>query len=717
MAERTLESAEVTRTRVLLGLTVVALAAAAVAVSTGGEPATIGPPDDQAPAGPALSNPALGVLGPWPPSVPRPRAVLRDPIDPWYQRALKFGERSHWLQPWRAYLDTVSADRLREALGINFNVAPDEADTTARLLASAGIRRARVELPWGAFDYAHPRRLTDPRAVRRVFRALVRYGIRPLVLLNAHHGAPCPARFFGARLVASARAGDRHVRLDRRTTEAVVPGRTGLNAPDDGKAADILFTSVAAGGIAELSKPLPRDFGAGEHPAATLRYAPFEGPREADGSRNPAFEATLGGWLSYVGAAVRIVREYLGSRRFDVEIWNELSFGSDFLDARTYYNPARESGHGDVTEAVLKRTVAYLREPERGLAGLGIANGFASQRPWDSGTTSPRGLTALAKHPYADPRRFPASAVVDGVVPLDATGRQDAVSEGTDKWRDKFVPRYTSHFPEYFLSAIQTEHLIRDLSPFTTSVYGTTRHGRHTHPAGSPPPHVWVTEWNLDPEGARTSSGNGPLSSQARRVQAKALLRGLVAFVNKGVDAFYIFAATGHPFGIVEPSFFGMRRRIGRYRGGRSGGVTISAIRRLSATFESATAKIARPRQLRLLAIGDYERRIQFAGDGTLRRPPLYNRDVVAFLPFQLDARRFVVATYVMTRNVARSLSPERFAFAIGGLPSCEAAVTAADPLDGRRVPVQRVSCTERRLVVSLPLTDSPRLLRIRLRR
>jgi hypothetical protein len=668
-----------------------------------GEEGRAGGPREAAPLGP---------LAPWPHGVSRPRAVLREPIEPRQQTALEFGERSHWLQPWRAYLDTVPGTRLRHGLGVNFNVAPSDAAATARLLAAAGIRRARVELSWGDFDFAHPTRLRNPEHVRLVFGALARHGIRPLVLLNANHTAPCPTRFFQARIVERAQKGDRTVRLDRRTAEAVVPGRTGLNRTDDGKAADVLFTSVNGDGVASLSKPLPHNLSAGEHPAATLRYAPFEAPRTADGRRNQAFEATLEGWLSYVEAATAKVRAYLRSTDFDVEIWNELSFGSEFLDARTYYQPA-EQGRGNVPEAVLDTTVAFLREPERGLSGVGIVNGFASERPWDSGATSPPGLTAIAKHPYAEVRRFPQSAEVSGVMPLDATGRADGVSVGEGRWRDRFTPRYTAMFPEYFLTAIQTEHLIRDLSPFTTEVYGTP-HGRRTSPRASPPPSIWVTEWNTDPATVRTPNPSGPLAPADRRLQAKAVLRGYLAFLNKGVGAFYVFAAAGDRLGIVRPSFFATLRRTRRYPGDRAGGSTVGAIRRLSRYFTSASP-LKQTMTLRLLAIGDYELREQWAGDGTRRHPPLRDRDVVAFLPFQLDDRRILVATYVMSRNVASSLPAERFAFAIGGLRRCPATIRGSDPLSGERVPVQKVSCSARRLVVSLPLTDSPRFLHIKL--
>jgi hypothetical protein len=652
----------------------------------------------------------LGALAPWPRSIPRPRAVLRQPIDPRQQTVLQFGERSHWLQPWRAYLDTVPAARLLSGLGVNFNVPPSEADAAARLLASAGIRRARVELPWSAFQYAHPNRLRDPLGLRRVFGALARHRIRPLVLLNANQTAPCPTRFFSAQLISPAPAGARSVQLDRATAGIVVPGRSGLNSVD-GKAADTLFTSVSSDGVARLSKPLAQPLGAGSHPAATLLYAPFEMPQRADGTPDPAFEATLQGWLAYVRQATDEVRRFVGSTRFDIEVWNELTFGSDFLYADTYYDPPSQPGRGDVTAAILDRTVRLVRTGDPAMASVGIVDGFASGRPWDSGATVPAGVTAIAKHPYFDPRRFPESAQINGVMPVDAEGGSDGLAQPGGRWRDRFIPRYTAFFPEYFLTAIQTEHVIRDLSPFTTDIYGTL-HGRRTHPVGSPPPQLWVTEWNLDPGVVRTPPPTAPLTALERRLQSKAILRAVLAYVNKGAGAFYLFTAQDGRLGLIPNSFFRAAMRSGRYPGDRAGGLTMDTIRRLTSLLHGS-APLAHPRRLRLLAIGDYARRTQFAGDGTPQHPPLYDRDVVAFFPFQVGDRRFVVATYVMTRDVARNLRPERYAFAIGGLPGCRVKVAATDPLTGRREAVQRISCSPRRLVVTLPLTDSPKLLTI----
>ena len=327
--------------------------------------------------GAAMAAAALGAL-----TGPASAGTLKNPIDPEQQTALAFGARSHWLQPWRAYLDTLPATRLRDAIGINLNVSAEEVPATAQLLARSGFRRARVEIGWNQMDFADPTRVENPGRLRQHLEPLKANGIRPLILLNANHGIPGPARFFDAVLAQPARSGDRRVRLDPVSAGRVVPHRTGLNSEDPWRAADVIFTAVDAAGWATLSRPLPRDLAAGAHPAATLRYGPFGPPTLPNGNPNPAFEDTLTGWLSYVGAVTREAQAILGSDNFDVEIWNELSFGSDFLYQERYYDPPRERGGGDVTQAILERTVAYLRGPRSGVGGVGIGDGLANQRPW-----------------------------------------------------------------------------------------------------------------------------------------------------------------------------------------------------------------------------------------------------------------------------------------------------------------------------------------------
>jgi hypothetical protein len=113
----------------------------------------------------------------------------------------------------------------------------------------------------------------------------------------------------------------------------------------------------------------------------------------------------------------------------------------------------------------------------------------------------------------------------------------------------------------------------------------------------------------------------------------------------------------------------------------------------------------------------------QFSGVGG--KPPLYNRDVVAFFPFQTDTNRFVVPVYVMTRNMSQVYQPgtptsdvtrfdlpqETYRLAIGGVNAATLKVSATDPMTGASVPVQVVGTSGNAAVIQLPLTDYPRML------
>src|SRR5215211_5642722 len=63
--------------------------------------------------------------------------VMTNYTDP--GQAMRWGNRSHWAQPWRSYTETVPATTFLDAVGINFNVAPTQAGSTARLLAGGGF--------------------------------------------------------------------------------------------------------------------------------------------------------------------------------------------------------------------------------------------------------------------------------------------------------------------------------------------------------------------------------------------------------------------------------------------------------------------------------------------------------------------------------------------------------------------------------------------------
>lgn len=152
----------------------------------------------------------------------------------------------------------------------------------------------------------------------------------------------------------------------------------------------------------------------------------------------------------------------------------------------------------------------------------------------------------------------------------------------------------------------------------------------------------------------------------------------------------------------------------------------MTAVRRLVGALKGARP-VRRPRRITLGAISDEHGHRQFDGDGTPAHPPLYDRDVLGFFPYQLDAHRFVIPIYVMTRDLGRvyetgasasdprrlDLPAEKFRLRIGAVDPVGARISASDPLTGATVPVEVVDRARGGLVVDMPATDSPRLLTI----
>jgi hypothetical protein len=265
--------------------------------------------------------------------------TVTDPIDPRFLTDLPFGRRSFWVQPWRAYLDTWPASRLLEAVGFDFPANPAVAEGTAHLLQDSGYKLVRMGISWNGMSFEDPTVFTASHIANITTRlnALRAHGLRPLIVLDANSGGPVPLKGVTLETLAAAPAGAQTVALSPASAALVVPGKTGFNHLSFGGAADILITAVNAQSIATLSRPLPAELPAGPHPGSTLRFAPFQSPTLASGAPNPGFQETLGGWLSYVSAVGKIASSVVGPGGYDLEIWNELSFGSEFLNAGHYY--------------------------------------------------------------------------------------------------------------------------------------------------------------------------------------------------------------------------------------------------------------------------------------------------------------------------------------------------------------------------------------------
>jgi hypothetical protein len=123
------------------------------------------------------------------------------------------------------------------------------------------------------------------------------------------------------------------------------------------------------------------------------------------------------------------------------------------------------------------------------------------------------------------------------------------------------------------------------------------------------------------------------------------------------------------------------------------------------------TLTAARTRALSVLSLSDNHDHYQFRGDGTRAHPDLYDRELFAFLPFQVNAKRFVIPYYVMTVDELNVLTPEYFTVTIGGIHGTAASVSVYDPMNDAAVPVTVNQRSPNSVQLTLLTADYPYLL------
>jgi hypothetical protein len=613
-------------------------------------------------------------------------------------------DRSHWLQPWRAYSETWAAERMRRAVGgIMPNVTTDLTvqRTLANELARIGFFRVGTEWAWDGVDDVDPGTWTASFnvAVQAQLDILAKAGLRPKILVNGDEGIPCPVHNLKLKTVSAASGGDRRVQLDTASLSQVVRGRTGFNRLDKKLSAEVLIVDYTSDGWATLSKPLPADLAVGDHDASTLHYEPFRRPKQADQTASPAFEATMAGFISYIDLVVRTAKAKLGKGEFDIELWNEFPIKSAFLDINSYYDPPIETGSVDDTiQEIRNRTAARLRDATLDAGDVGLVDGFSNTRWSDPHDLA--GFSAFSRHVRFRAFRFPGDSVVPiaaSLYPAAASRSLDAFgglngATGPDGWQEAFTPAYTAYFPELPLTGILPPSVGRDLSNIPTSNSSGGTFGRAIGK-----PDVWVSALSFD-NGWPGSVGIALDDADARRMTAKALLRALVAYVGQGAAAVFPYFGPGSADHLLDAS----------------GAIDapLEATRRLLGAF--AGPAVGLPRQIDLLSIISCDSGLQFQGDGTPARPDLRNADVVAFYPFQADDKRFVVGTYVMTRDVtplgAATSPEEHYRLTIDHVDP-KSSVTLYDPLSDGAASAEIVSRHSTGITVDTVLSDSPRLL------
>lgn len=616
--------------------------------------------------------------------------------DPAYLTGLDFGQHSHWLQPWRAFLETVPAAQFLNGVGIGFPTSDGVyPEPVAQMLAKNGFRTVRVEVGWGNINFEDETRLNNAGTLGRILAACRRWKLRPLILLNLHQGVPTPLEMFDRAVLRDAPKGSTRLELD--STGGLVPGRSGLSDLTDYWAAEVLVTAVQGQSVT-LSKPLPVALKAGVRvKMATLKYRPFSAPGSAD------YEQTMAGWTRYMDTVSRFVTAALGTAGqadlgFDLEVYNELTFGAQFLSVNNYYQPPLEKyDQESIWSTLVEATARHLAARPQAYAGVALGNGFSNTIPWPASSGQPARVGALGKHPYHGPSRFPADEPKG-----EGLGQR---GQPTDA-----VPTYTALFPEYYGTALQTETLLRDSAPLKTDIYGTV-HGRFGRGPASPV-EVWMTEANLSPEEAGVTD-----PAAARALKARSAARYFTFFLNKGVGKLHLYSAidgegTDTGYSVLQANFVQYARSNTVYPDNDAPYTSPALLvtRRLTDAFKvGLDPGLRQTRPLQVRSLRDSHDHVQFPAVGD--QPPLHNREVFTVLPYQVNARRFVIAYYVMTRDLRQPLKPEAYTLELGGLRGEGARISVSDPMNGGAVPVDVQARGPDSLALGLLATDTPRLL------
>ncbi|MBV8483513.1 MAG: hypothetical protein JO077_11675 [Verrucomicrobia bacterium] len=619
-----------------------------------------------------------------------------------------FGIDSQWIYPSRAYLTTAPASHFIQGVGVNFNPNAENVDLVAQMLATHGFKRMRIELDWGDLDYQTESNISSQPTAIAALQAAQKWGLRPLIVLNANQGNPCPHLSMIHTVTANAAQGASSVQLDG--TSDLVVGYSGISNLNTYTMNQVIVTGIS-GNTVTLSQPLPVALTAGQVIGMnTFKYIPFTVPD--DPHYNAAQQAaTMAGWEKYVLAISNIVTQCLGTKPgasdmgFDLELWNELTFGSQYLILPLYYGQPMLADSLSVGNALMTNTAAVLTENAGQFGGVVLEDGFANENPFAASSLEPPRFGALGKHPYPVSATYPAGQErVEGM--LNALLDVDDYS---------FIPSYSTYMPEYYGTGLQTETIIRDLTSITTSVYGAA-HGQHARVVNGRvlPCTVFITEIGIIP--AAVGVMDSPTSLL---MKAKGESRILTFFLNKGAGLVDLFAACGGgdwDYQVLSLTFEQYAVTNSTYPADDTPYVSpalhiISEIVSQMANGVDNSLTESKTRKLEVKEILGSNNNYQFAGDGTAAHPPGYDREAFAFLPYQVNTHKFVIPYYVMTRNIAQPLTPETFEIKFTGVHAKGASISVYDPLNDVSVPVVVNSATGNELTLTVTAADYPYLL------
>lgn len=587
-------------------------------------------------------------------------------------------KHSFYKQPWRGFLEVRSGADFLRGIGINYHSRGND-EVALRLLAETGVRAYRYEIGWGSVAW-NEAKLSGQEKHLKVLQLMKQHGARPTLLLNAHHGAPCPMQSFNRTLAAPAAKGARSIRL--KDVREIVAGRSGINPPKNYWAAEVMITAVdASTGECQLSKPLTWELSV-DQPVrvTTLKYAPLYPVGTAE------FEATAAGWVKYALMLCDLAHA-AGHEEFDIEIWNELSFGSNFVNIDNYYEKGKPPyagkradllNRGGSSWELARRTIEAVKAKYPRVRCIW---GWSNTTFYHCAVEKlPPGTDGQSYHPYGT-----------GVIAMPkAEAHQDHPEFNMEGYTPTLDIRMSEGWAHTFM---KTEGIMRLLNPAD----------RQKQPAGTERFYHYMTEHGVAPAecGARSEE-------EAWRVKAWCALRSYCLWLNKGVDVLHYFQAADGPGGMgILP--LEVVKLPGEVKWEDVATPPMRAIRGMRECFAGAEP-VAETERVKLdvdfEAVGKVG--MIFEGDG--KHPGLSHKDVLAVLPFQTGKRKMVIAVYVMTYDVMKPMPEESYRLTLKGLGGAVKAASLSDPLTGKKEDVKTAGGADG-VKMEIKVADTPRFL------
>ncbi|MCZ8516491.1 hypothetical protein O9H85_29710 [Paenibacillus filicis] len=678
-------------------------------------------------------------------------ARLERPYEDRTQMEVPFGGGSFYKAGWRAYMDTQLGIKFKNGIGVMFNSIYDkEIEPTIQLLVESGLTHTRYEIGWGILQYddetivgVNALKQAEIKSTLALFK---QYGLRPLILLSSYHGGPCPMKLVPTALTVAAAVGDRQIKLDPAKLTGIIVNYTGLSGQSGANAFPLITSLDSTTGIAQLSVPLNIAIPVGAYNLTKLKYQPFSPKYFANGTVNPASDESIAGWAKYVKIVCNLAAAQCGVGGFDVEVWNEMTFGSSFLGIGNYYNPAPtiyQSGSdymytsksGEVVfgyQSLLAMTADIVKDPVTGYPGTKVINGFANQTPFPNGRWIHKGVDGLSRHYY--PAYDTTKSQWNGLA-SDWKYSPNVTVDAQGNTPSSFVPYFTAALPEHNYTFYVTETITNDVVPFPS---GFKDHYRFSNFDGIYS-EVWQSENNfLTNNYTQTLANQKGISSTDSRlgdlrfhIAAKTFLRMLLFQNHKGLATNIIYNAkeTDVSFAVIRTAFFNQLKSDNYVLTDTARVIAGEQLRSLknAITMFNNSVILENPRKLKVAEVVEYKPRLVFKGDGTDRHPDMYNRDNFVVLPFQITEKKFTIPYYVMTQDTcfkwvgtkddldptAYDMPPQMFDLTLENINPFKAIVSVYDPITNTSVPVTIVSSTANSMKVNLEVTDYPRFLNI----